>query len=54
VSAQVCGRAQLLPGNVSAGPAMIEAAASVTLVGPGDTVEVNAFGHLVMRLGVTP
>jgi len=36
------------------GPAVIEEAASVTLVGPDDTVEVNAFGHLVMRLAVTP
>src|SRR5262249_13191799 len=50
--AQVFDRAQLLQGDVIAGPAMIEEAASVTLVGPEDAVEVNAFGHLVMRLGV--
>jgi len=52
--AQVFDRAQLLQGNVIAGPAIIEEAASVTVVGPEDTVEVNALGHLVMRLGVTP
>ena len=37
-----------------AGPAIIEEAASVTVVGPEDMVEVNAFGHLVMRLGGAP
>jgi len=50
----VFDRAQLLQGNMIAGPAMIEEAASVTVVGPEDAVEVNAFGHLVMHLGVTP
>jgi N-methylhydantoinase A len=50
----VFDRAQLLQGNMIAGPAIIEEAASVTVVGPEDTVEVNAFGHLVMHLGVTP
>jgi N-methylhydantoinase A len=54
LQAQVFDRALLLQGNVIAGPAMIEEAASVTLVGPEDAVEVNALGHLVMRLGVTP
>ena len=52
--AQVFDRAQLLQGNLIAGPAIIEEAASVTVVGPEDAVEVNAFGHLIMRLGVTP
>jgi len=52
--ASVFDRAQLLQGNVIVGPAVIEEAAAVTLVGPEDTVEVNAFGHLVMRLAVTP
>jgi N-methylhydantoinase A len=52
--AYVFDRGQLLQGNVIVGPAIIEEAASVTVVGPEDTVEVNAFGHLVMRLGVTP
>ena len=49
--AHVFDRAQLLRGHVISGPAIIEEAASVTVVGPEDTVEVNAFGHLVMRLG---
>ncbi len=54
LSARVFDRARLLHGNVIVGPAIIEEAASVTLVGPEDTVKVNAFGHLVMRLGGTP
>lgn len=54
VPAQVFDRGPLLQGNVIQGPAIIEEAASVTVVGPEDTVEVNAFGHLVMRLGGTP
>lgn len=52
--AHVFDRAQLLQGNMIAGPAIIEEAASMTVIGPEDTVEVNAFGHLVMRLGVRP
>ena len=48
--AQVFDRAQLLQGNVIEGPAIIEEAASVTVVGPEDAVEVNAFGYLVMQL----
>ena len=47
-------RANLPQDNVIVGPAIIEEAASVTVVVPEDTVEVNAFGHLVMRLAVTP
>ena len=30
---------------------MIEEVASTTVVEPGDTVTVNPFGYLVMRLG---
>ena len=52
--ARVFDRAQLLQGNTIAGPAIIEEAASVTVVGPEDTIEVNTFGHLIMRLGVMP
>jgi N-methylhydantoinase A len=51
---QFLGGEMRLEGNVIAGPAIIEEAASVTGVEPEDTVEVNAFGHLAMRLGVTP
>ena len=49
--AHVFDRALLLQGDVIAGPAIIEEAASVTLVGPEDAVEVNVFGHLVMQVG---
>ena len=51
VEAVVYDRARLLHGNVIAGPAIIEEVASTTVVEPGDTVTVNAFGHLVMTLG---
>ena len=44
-------RTKLLQSNVIAGPAIIEEAASTTVVEPGDTVTVNEFGHLVMALG---
>jgi N-methylhydantoinase A len=36
---------------VITGPAIIEEMASTTVVEPGDTVTVNAYGHLIMRLG---
>jgi N-methylhydantoinase A len=48
--ASVYDRAKLLQGNVIAGPAIIEEVASTTVVEPGDTVTVNGFGHLVMKL----
>ena len=50
VEATVYDRTKLLQGNVIDGPAIIEEAASTTVVEPGDTVTVNAFGHLVMQL----
>lgn len=51
VACAVYDRAKLLAGNCITGPAVIEEAASVTVLGPEDTAEVNAFGHLVLRLG---
>jgi N-methylhydantoinase A len=51
VRARVFDRAKLLQGNVIEGPAIIEEAASTTIVEPGDTVSVNAYGHLVLRIG---
>jgi len=54
VDATVYDRANLLQGNVIAGPAIIEETASTTVVDPGDTVTVNAFGHLVMELKRAP
>ena len=43
-------RAELLEGNVIQGPAVIEEAASTTVVEPGDVAAVNHFGHLIIRL----
>jgi N-methylhydantoinase A len=51
VQAAVFDRAKLLQGNRIEGPAIIEEAASTTVVEPGDGITVNAFGYLVMRLG---
>jgi N-methylhydantoinase A len=51
VEATVYDRSKLLQGNCIGGPAIIEEAASTTVVEPGDSVTVNAFGHLVMKLG---
>jgi N-methylhydantoinase A len=51
LEAAVFDRAKLLEGNVIAGPAIIEEVASTTVVDPGDTVTVNAYGHLIMTLG---
>jgi N-methylhydantoinase A len=51
VEATVYDRSKLLQGNFIGGPAIIEEAASTTVVEPGDSVTVNAFGHLVMKLG---
>jgi N-methylhydantoinase A len=53
VKAAVFDRAKLLHGNVIKGPAIIEEMASTTVVEPGDTVTVNEFGHLIMKLGVS-
>src|SRR5262249_61584706 len=53
VQANVFDRTKLLEGNVINGPAIIEEAASTTVVEPGDTVTVNGFGHLFMTLGGT-
>ena len=43
-------RASLLAGNRIAGPALIEEYASTTVVHPGDVVEVDAFGDLVIEI----
>jgi N-methylhydantoinase A len=50
VEAPVYDRAKLLQGNVIGGPAIIEEVASTTVVEPGDTVTVNAYGHLIIQL----
>jgi N-methylhydantoinase A len=51
VTAAVFDRAMLLAGNIIKGPAIIEEVASTTVVEPGDTLTVNRFGHLVMKIG---
>jgi N-methylhydantoinase A len=43
-------RPALKAGNRIAGPALIEEHASTTVVHPGDTVEVDAFGDLVISI----
>jgi N-methylhydantoinase A len=53
MTARVFDRALLRAGNVIQGPAIIEEVASTTVVEPGDSVTVNRYGHLVMKLGVT-
>jgi N-methylhydantoinase A len=50
VLCRVFDRARLAPGNRIRGPALIEEAASVTVLGPGDSAVVNEFGHLVISL----
>jgi N-methylhydantoinase A len=54
LEAAVFDRTKLLQGNVINGPAIIEEVASTTVVEPGDTVTVNAYGHLIMTLGAAP
>ena len=51
LQAAVFDRTKLLQGNTINGPAIIEETASTTVVEPGDSVTVNAYGHLVMQLG---
>jgi N-methylhydantoinase A len=43
-------RASLVAGNRIPGPALIEEYASTTVVHPGDVVEVDAFGDLVIEI----
>ena len=44
-------RTKLLAGNVIQGPALIEEHASTTVLHPGDTLEVDAYGNLVISVG---
>ena len=52
VEVSVFDHERLLAGNVIDGPAVIEEAASTTIVEPGDRVEVNRYGHLVMSVAL--
>jgi N-methylhydantoinase A len=47
----VFDRRALLAGNRIAGPALIEEHASTTVLMPGDALEVDALGNLVVRIG---
>ena len=44
-------RTELIAGNRIDGPALIEEHASTTVLHPGDTCEVDAFGNLVIFIG---
>jgi N-methylhydantoinase A len=50
VSCAVYARESLLAGNVVAGPALVEEAASTTLLGVQDRATVDGFGNLVIDL----
>jgi N-methylhydantoinase A len=50
LSTAIYAREQLRWGSTIEGPAVIEEAASTTVVEPGDTLSVNRFGHLVMTI----
>ena len=50
LEAAVFERAALLSGNRIDGPAVIEEPAATTIVEPGDSLTVNGFGHLVIKL----
>ena len=39
-------------GDEVRGPAVVEESASTTIVEPGDRVEVNRYGHLVMSVAL--
>ena len=43
-------RAALLAGNCLQGPALVEEHASTTVLGPGDRLEVDALGNLVIAV----
>jgi N-methylhydantoinase A len=50
VKTPIFSRRPLLARNVIAGPALIEEHASTTVVHPGDRLEVDAFGNLVIEI----
>jgi N-methylhydantoinase A len=47
-------RSRLLAGNCISGPAVVEEHASTTVVLPGDSLEVDAYGNLGIDVGATP
>lgn len=53
VSTPTFARAALLAGNRIAGPALIEEHASTTVLIPGDTLEVDDYGNLMITISKT-
>ena len=51
VQTPVYKRDLLKSGNLFTGPALVEEHASTTVVQPGDTVQVDAFGNLQISIG---
>jgi len=51
MSTPTFAREGLRAGNAIAGPALIEEHASTTVVLPGDRLQVDAFGNLVIEVG---
>jgi N-methylhydantoinase A len=51
VTCPVYRRAALAVGTHLDGPALVEEPSSTTLLQPGDALDVNAHGHLVLRIG---
>ena len=51
VESSTWDRARLLAGNRIAGPALIEEHASTTVLHPEDSMEVDAYGNLVISVG---
>lgn len=52
VSTPVYARAALLAGNRITGPAVIEEPTATTLLRPGDSLEVDGFGNLLLEIGL--
>ncbi|QRG06057.1 hydantoinase/oxoprolinase family protein [Xanthobacter dioxanivorans] len=50
LEAQVIDRYAMVPGEVFAGPAVVEEGESTTIVLPGDTVALSPSGHLVVTI----
>jgi N-methylhydantoinase A len=51
VTTPIFAREALVAGNRIEGPALIEEHASTTVVLPGDALEVDGFGNLIIDIG---
>ncbi|KUK10026.1 MAG: 5-oxoprolinase (ATP-hydrolyzing) [Clostridia bacterium 41_269] len=52
LKSRVYNRAKLGPGHIIEGPAAVEESKSVTIVYPGQTLEVDEYGNLIIYTGV--